>query len=215
MFPTRDKSAPGWGVAAGRGPTLRPRRTRGRESRPTARESRAPPLAPAYGLGVRVPEPSPSCLSPNSPLARSDSEGGARAPRSKPAPALEQTFQLEVVPTTSEPGAPAGARVAGRPRADTNRFPAGSGPEPPGWVAACQRSTVEKQVELHDWGGAGCRPGGADPRAERPAAARTKRRRSGLRCHSPPGQPPGAAVSPQDRPQGVKLGLCLRWTLHR
>lgn len=55
--------------------------------------------------------------------------------------------------------------------------------------------------------------GGADPGAEGPAAARTKRRGSGLRCHSPPGQPPGAALSPQDRPQGVKLGLCLPWTL--
>lgn len=65
-------------------------------------------------------------------LARSSSEGSARSPSSKVAPALGQTFQLALIPKTSEPSASAGARVAGGPWADTYGLLARSGPEPPG-----------------------------------------------------------------------------------
>lgn len=63
------------------------------------------------------------CPGPSSPLARSGSEGSARAPGSKPAPALGQTFRLALVATTWEPRAPAGARSGSGPRADTYRLP--------------------------------------------------------------------------------------------
>lgn len=62
------------------------------------------------------------CPGPNSPVAHSGSEDSAPSSSSKPAPALGQTFQLALVPTTSEPLAPARARVAGWPR----RTPTGS-----------------------------------------------------------------------------------------
>ncbi|KAF5927903.1 hypothetical protein HPG69_009269 [Diceros bicornis minor] len=153
-------AARGRGSPRGAGPPLRPGRTRG--SRAPAHfqpEQSAAPRAPfrPRRAGLRTPT---LCSRPNLPLTRSGSEGSARPAGSKPAPALGQTFQLALVPTTSEPGALAGARGAGGPRADTHRLPAGSGPQPPGWEAASQRFTVERQVELHDWGGTGGRPGG-------------------------------------------------------
>lgn len=170
----------------------------------------SPPL-PASAYGLRTPA---LCPGSNSPLAHSGSEGSAGPPSSKPVLALRQTFQLALVPQNF--GAP-GPRRARKARAGPGRTPtgrlAGSGPEPPEWAAASQRSTVKRQVELHDWGGAGGVPGGQTLEQRGPAAALTKRRGSRLLFHSPPGQPPGVAVSPQDRPRGVKL--CLPWTLHR
>ncbi|XP_062957637.1 collagen alpha-1(I) chain-like [Cynocephalus volans] len=219
LFTTRNKSAPsspGWGIAAGSWPTPaaagEPQPPSPRHVQPTLEAAWALPS----GLGVRVPAaPIPAlCPGPTSPLAGSGSQGSARSP----APSLHQpSSKLPNSLLSYNFGARGTGRRGwcGRARADTYRLLERSGPEPPGWAAAFQRSTVERQVKLHDWGGARGASRGADPGAEGPVAARTKRRRRGLRGHSPPGQPPGAAVSPQDRPQGVKLGLSLRWTLHR
>lgn len=112
-----------WGVAAGVGPSLRPPRPRGHGTpahvQPQPCTALRNPFRPP-----RVPPQTPAlCPSPNSPLAPSGSEDCARPPGSKPAPALGETFQLAIVPTTSESGAPAGARGAGGPREDTYRLP--------------------------------------------------------------------------------------------
>ena len=148
------------GSPRGAGPPPRPRRPRGRRAPAHVQPQRCTVPRNAFRPPRVAPRTPALCPNPNSPLAPSGSEGCARPPGSKPAPALGRTFQLALVPTTSEPGAPAGARGAGAPRANTYRLLAGSGPEPPGWATASQRSTAERQVELHDWGGAGGRPGG-------------------------------------------------------
>lgn len=148
------------GSSWGAGPPPRPRRPRGCRAPAHVQPQRCTAPRNAFRPPRVAPRTPALCPNPNSPLAPSGSEGCARPPGSKPAPALGQTFQLALVPTTSESGAPGGARGAGWPRANTYRLPAGSGPEPPGWATASQRSTAERQVELHDWGGAGGRPGG-------------------------------------------------------
>lgn len=203
LFPTRNKrasSGPGRGVAAGSGPTpAHPRGPADAETRPMSSPSRAPPLALPSGLGVGVPAPLSSAPAPTHQWPTQ----APRTARLPPAPSLRQpSGKLSNSRWSPQLRSPwlQPERGSGLAPADTYRLLARSGPEPPRCVAASQRSTVETQVELHDWGAAGGASRGADRGAERPAAARTKRRRSGLRCSSPPGQPPGAAVSPQDRP---------------
>lgn len=111
-------------------------RTRGRRdpAHVQPKQSAAPqaPFRPPRG-GPGAPL---LCPGPNSPVAGSGSEDSARASSFKPAPALGQTFQLALVPTTSEPAAPARARVA---RAGSGRTPTGArrgqGPSPRGeWL---------------------------------------------------------------------------------
>lgn len=195
------------------GPPLRTRRSRGRPALaliPAPAEYRPSHPLPPRREGPRTPA---LCPGPSSPLAGSGSEGSTRV-GSKPAPALGQTFQLARVPTTWEPRAPAGARSSSGPRADTYRLPGRVRARAPG-VGGSFPKVHRREAGRVAWLGRGRGLSqGADPGAEGPAAARTKRCGSGLRCHSPPGQPPGAAVSPQDRPLGVKQGLCLCWTLH-
>lgn len=126
------------------------------EPRPTSSPSQALPRAPPPDLSVRVPVPLTSAPAPTH-------RWPSRAPRAKRVPRLRAcsspraNFPIRAGPRNF--GA-RGPRGASGPRAEPNGCLAGSGPEPPGWAAASQRSTVEKQVELHDWGGAGGVPGG-------------------------------------------------------
>jgi len=117
------QAALGGGSPQGVGPSLRPPRPRGHGTpahvQPQPCTALRNPFRPP-----RVPPQTPAlCPSPSSPLAPSGSEDCARSPGSKPAAALGETFQLAIVPTTSESGAPAGARGAGGPREDTYRLP--------------------------------------------------------------------------------------------
>lgn len=202
-FPPATKelqAARGGGSPRGAGPPLRipeDLRTRRPGPCPAQAERRPSHSLPASAWGSRRPSPLPRPQLTSGPLRLR----GQRAFLQLQACASPRAN----FPTRAGPhnfGAPGSSPSEGRglAPADTYRLLARSGPEPPRCVAASQRSTVETQVELHDWGAAGGASRGADRGAERPAAARTKRRRSGLRCSSPPGQPPGAAVSPQDRP---------------
>lgn len=196
LFTTRNKSSPrrsGQGVAAGSGPTpADPEDPRTLSSGPHPSPSRVPPLAPPSGLGVRVPAPLPSAPAP----AHHWPAQAWRAARVPPAPSPHQPSgklsDSRWSPQLGSPG-PRRARGAG---AGPGRTPtgclAGSGPEPPGWAAASQRSTEERQVELHDWGGAGGCPRGQtrEPRGWRLRA----QSRAGKDCAATPRQ-----VSPPEQ----------------
>lgn len=182
LFTTRNKSSPsgsGQGVSAGSGPTpADPEEPRTPNSGPHSSSSRVPPLAPPSGLGLRVPAPLPSAPAP----AHHWPAQARRAARVPPAPSPHQPSgklsNSRRSPQLGSPGAPRARGVRAGPRRTPTGCLAGSGPEPPGWAAASQRSTGERQVELHDWGGAGgCprgqtrEPGGRRLRAQSGAGA--------------------------------------------
>lgn len=204
MFPTPNQSSPSgpeWGVAAGSLPTLRPPRPADSAPGPPSSggERRLQPLRP----GRAGPGAPALCRGPSShwPLRLP----GRRAPRQ-----LQANF-----PARARPGfgarVPGGRQGAGGPGTDTYRLRARSGLQRPGRPAASPRSTVERQVAMHGWGEAGARPGG-QTREQRGQRLRAPCGTGAV----PPGQvSPPELQSPQDRPQRVELGLCLRWTLHR
>lgn len=169
------------------------------ELRPSLSPGRVPPLAPPSGLGVRVPETLPSAPAP----AHHWPAPAPRAARVPPAPSPHQPSgklsNSRRSPQLESPG-PRRARGA---RAGPGRTPtgclAGSGPETPGWAAAFQRSAEERQVGLHDWGGAGGCPRGQT----RELRARRLRSQSGAGadCAATPRQ-----VSPPPRSSSVSPG---------
>ncbi|XP_019299749.2 basic proline-rich protein-like [Panthera pardus] len=162
------------------------------ELRPPPSPSRVPPLAPPSGLGVRVPATLPSAPAPThhwpAPAPRA-----ARVPQA-PSP-HQPSGKLSNSRWSPQLESPESRRARGA-RAGPGRTPtgclAGSGPETLGWAAASQRSTEEKQVELHDWGGAGGCPRGQtrEPRGRRLRAQSS----AGADCAATPRQ-----VSPPEQ----------------
>lgn len=173
LFTTRNKSAPsglGWGVAAGSGPI---------PATPAAPRTRNPGPSPAPAVHCpSQPLPASACASPDplpsAPLpAHHWPPQAPRTARVPPAPSLHQPSGKLSNLRSSPQLRSRGPRRARGAREGPGRTPtgclAGSGPEPPGWATASQRSTAQRQVELHDWGGAGGRPGGQtrEQRAQR------------------------------------------------
>lgn len=173
LFTTRNKSAPsglGRGVAAGSGPI---------PATPAAPRTRNPGPRPAAAVHCpSQPLPASACASPDplpsAPLpAHRWPPQAPRTARVPPAPSLHQPSGKLSNLRSSPQLRSRGPRRARGAREGPGRTPtgclAGSGPEPPGWATASQRSTAQRQVELHDWGGAGGRPGGQtrEQRAQR------------------------------------------------
>lgn len=155
------RASRGGGSRRGTSPPLRPRESQGRRAlaSPARAERRLPDPPRASASESSLPAPLPSAPAPTH-------RWPGHTPRAAHGPQLQACISPRANFPTRAPPHNFGARGPGwrerrgRVGEGAYRLPVQSKPEPPRWGVGSQRSTVERQVGLHDLGGAGGCPGG-------------------------------------------------------